>query len=51
MISSTMEIPEMIGWISLGSVPMYVLLLEVGSRQQLAKRISAKSLLNPGDEN
>ena len=50
MISSTMEIPEMIGWISLGSVPMYVS-LEVGSRQQLAKRISAKSLLNSGDEN
>ena len=49
MISSTMEIPEMIGWISLGFVPMYVL-LEVGSRQQLAKRISAKSLLNLEDE-
>jgi hypothetical protein len=39
-----MEILEMIGWISLGFVPMYVV-FEVGSRQ-LTRRISAKPLLN-----
>jgi hypothetical protein len=44
MISYSMEIPEMIGWISLGFVPTYVG-LEVGSRK-LARRISAKPLLN-----
>jgi hypothetical protein len=44
MISYSMEIPEMIGWISLGFVPTYVG-LEVASRK-LARRISAKPLLN-----
>jgi hypothetical protein len=44
MISYSMEIPEMIGWISLGFVPTYVG-LEVGSRK-LARRITPKLLLN-----
>lgn len=44
MISYTMEILEMIGWISLGFDPPYVG-LEVASRK-LARRISAKPLLN-----
>lgn len=44
MISYTMEILEMIEWISLGFVPTYVG-LEVASRK-LARRISAKPLLN-----
>ena len=48
MISSTMEIPEIMGWNSLGFVPMYTV-LEVGSLQ-LTKRVAAKLLLNLGDE-
>jgi hypothetical protein len=39
-----MKTPEMIGWISLGFVPSYIV-LELGS-SQLARRISAKPLLN-----
>jgi hypothetical protein len=39
-----MEILEMIGWISMGFVPLYIV-LEVGSRE-LAKRTSAKLLLD-----
>jgi hypothetical protein len=39
-----MGIPEMIGWISLGFAPMYVV-LKLGS-SQLARRIPAKPLLN-----
>jgi hypothetical protein len=39
-----MEIPEMIGWISLGFVPLYIV-HEVGSLQ-LETRIPAKPLLN-----
>jgi hypothetical protein len=46
MISYTMEILEMVGWISLGFIPMYVA-LEVGSRQ-LTKRIPARQLLTVG---
>lgn len=43
-----MEILEMIGWISLGFVPSYIV-LEVGSRK-LARGIYAKLLLNLRDE-
>jgi hypothetical protein len=43
-----MGIPEIIGWNSLGFVPMGIV-LEVGSRQ-LTKRVAAKLLLNLGDE-
>lgn len=39
MISYTMEIPETIGWISLGFAPTYIA-LEVGSRK-LARSVSA----------
>jgi hypothetical protein len=38
-----MEILEMVGWISLGFIPIYVA-LEVGSRK-LARRISARQFL------
>jgi hypothetical protein len=48
MISFIMEIPEIIGGNSLGFVPMDIV-LEVGSRQ-LTKRVTAKLLLNLGDE-
>ena len=46
MISYTMEIPEMIGWISLGFIPSYVA-LEVGSRK-LTRGISARQFLTVG---
>jgi hypothetical protein len=48
MISYTMEILEMIGWISLGFIPTYVG-LEVASHKP-ARRISAKPLLNLRDK-
>jgi hypothetical protein len=46
MISSAMEILEMVGWISLGFIPSYVA-HKVGSHK-LARRISARQFLTVG---